>query len=78
MRCGERIVDIDVGELGQLLRHGRVVGFLAGMEPGVLQHQHVAGGKGSDGRLRFRPDTIARECYRTREHDAERISDRAE
>ena len=39
----ERVVDVDVGERRQLRAERRVVLLLAGLEPQVLQQQHIAG-----------------------------------
>ena len=42
MGGGERVVDIEVAELGELFHKRRIVLLLAFMEAGVLQQQHVA------------------------------------
>ena len=42
MRRAERVVDVDVGERGQLLAEGGVVLLLALVEAQVLEQQHVA------------------------------------
>ena len=42
MGGGEGVVDIEVAELGELFDKGRIVLFLALMEAGVFQQQHVA------------------------------------
>ena len=43
MGRAERVVDIDVRHLGQLLGKSRVVGFFLVVIADVLQQQHVAG-----------------------------------
>ncbi len=42
VRGAERIVDVDIRELGEALREGRIVGFLPGVEADVLQQEDVA------------------------------------
>ena len=39
----EGVVDVDVGQRGQLLGEGRIVGLFLGVEAQVLQQQHLAG-----------------------------------
>ena len=42
VRGGKGVIHVEIGHRCELTREGRVVGLLAGVEPGVLQHQHVA------------------------------------
>ena len=61
MRGAERVVDEDVAEFGDLLREGRIVLFLAGMEARVLEQEDIAVLQLGDGRLRNVAHAIVRE-----------------
>ncbi len=39
----EGVVDVDIGQRGQRLGEGRIVGFFLGVEAQVFQQQHLAG-----------------------------------
>ena len=43
VRGAERVVDVDVAQLGQVRGEGRIVGFLARVETQVLDHHDLAG-----------------------------------
>ena len=80
--AGKGVVDIDVAEAGKGLGEVVVVGFLARMEPHVLQQQHVAVVEPCDGVLGGISDAIRREGHvDTMAHDAadrirQRLGDR--
>ena len=43
MRRAEGVVDIDLGQRGQRLGKGRIVGFFFGVEAQIFKQQHLAG-----------------------------------
>ena len=45
MGTGKGVADINLAKSGQRCREIRIVGLLAGMEPQILHHQHIAVGK---------------------------------
>ena len=45
MSRAEGVVDVNLGQRGQRLGEGRIVGFLLGMEAQVLEQQHLVGFK---------------------------------
>ena len=75
MGGGEGVVDIDVAERGHRSDERRVVLFLALVEAGVFQQQHVAVGHLGDGGFRRRPDAIRSEGDRLAEMRRERGGD---
>ena len=77
MRRAERVVDVGVTELGELLAKGGVVFLLALVEAQVLEQQHVARAKGSRLRLRVLANRIARERNRLAEELRQAKSSRA-
>ena len=76
MRGGESVVDIEVAELRERRDEIRRVLFLAGMEAGVFEHQHVARLHRRDGLLGIWPDAILREGDRLAENFRDRGHDR--
>ena len=43
MRRAEGVVDVDLGQRGQRLGEGRIVGFFFGVEAQIFKQQHLAG-----------------------------------
>ncbi len=78
VRGGERVVDVDVGEPGQLLGHDGIVLLLAGVEPGVFEHQDLAGLQLGDGFLGDRADAVVGEEDVAGEQVAQGGADRAQ
>jgi hypothetical protein len=55
VRGSEGVVDIDVGEPGQVRGEPGVIGFLPGVEPQVLEQQDLPPGEPRDELLDLRP-----------------------
>ena len=66
------VIHKGIGQPGQRSRHRRVVLFLALVEAGILQQQHIAIGHGGDGGFRFGADAVISETHRA----AKRFSQR--
>ncbi len=76
MRRRERVIDPQVAELGEFLDKRRIVLFLALVEAGVFQAQHVAVLHRRDRRRRDLADAILGESDRTLDHARQRRRDR--
>ena len=72
----ERVVDVDLPEPGQPGGEAPVVGFFAGVEPQVLQHQDLARAEPRGGRRRGRPDAVGRGPHRRVEQGGEPLRHR--
>ena len=72
----EGVVDVDVGEAGQLLREDGVVGRLLGVEAQVLEQQHLARRERRRRRLDGRADAVVRGRHRAAEQLGEPRGDR--
>ena len=64
VRRAERVVDVDVGERRERLRERRIVLFLFGMKPQVLEQDHASVGRTADRRLRRGADAVLGERHR--------------
>ena len=70
VRGAERVVDVDVAQLGQVRGERRIVRFLAGVEAQVLDQHHPAGLEG----LRPAQRLEAGDLGRQRDSDAEQLA----
>ena len=75
MGGGEGVVDIEVAELGELFDKRRIVLFLALMEAGVFQQQHVAVVHFGDCRRRRLADAVGAEGDRALDDVRDRSGD---
>ena len=64
VRRAERVVDVDVGQRGELPGEGRIVLLFLGVEAQVLEQHHAALAGGIDRRLRLLADAVVGELHR--------------
>src|SRR5579862_2626459 len=70
MGGAEGVVDVDVGQLGQLFGEGRIVPLFLGMKTDVLQHRHLAGLQRGDALL----DMLANRIRQVLDRRAEQLA----
>ncbi len=78
MRRAERVVDVDVGHVGQGLGEARIVRLLLGVEAQVLEEQQVAGTQLADRDLHSGAQRVAGHAHVATQQLAEPIRDRLE
>ena len=71
MRGGERVVDVTVGQLGELAREAVVVLLFLGMEAEIFEQQQLAGFDRLRLRARGLADAVGRQRDRAREQLAQ-------
>jgi hypothetical protein len=76
VRGAERVVDVEVGEVGQRGGELRIVRLLLGVEAEVLEHQQVARTQLLDGHLDSGSERVAGHPHRAAEELAEAVGDR--
>ena len=75
VRHRKGIVDVKITETGECGDERRVIGFLAGMKAGVLEHHDVARGHRRHRSFGFGADAFADERHRPPHHLAQRRGD---
>jgi hypothetical protein len=77
MRRPEGVVDVRIGEIGQLFGKGRIVRFLTRVKPDVLEKDDAPGVR-PDRLFGGRAHAVGRKCHRPPKERAEMVSHRAE
>ena len=76
MRGAESIIDVDIGQSSQLLRHFGIVLLFFGMEAGIFEQENLPRLERFGGFFRSRPDAILGESHRLAGQLAQVSSDR--